>query len=188
MQPYSTTVVFSVSEPACGAFNLLDEPVRALCSGIGDFRVEEHLTAGHLLPRFEVMLDHVDLDAALADADLVLTAEGTIDEQTPRGKMPAEVARRAKRYGKPVIALAGTIGVHAQVNYDVGIDAFVGILPRPIGLEAALRRGAEFFTDATERVLRLSWLVPRSLRDQRGDRQGLRFSVGRVAPCSPLLT
>jgi glycerate 2-kinase len=28
-----------------------------------------------LLPRFEVMLDHVDLDAALADADLVLTAE-----------------------------------------------------------------------------------------------------------------
>ncbi|MGH3918849.1 MAG: glycerate kinase family protein [Pseudonocardiaceae bacterium] len=108
-----------------------------------------------LLPRFEVMLDHVDLDAALADADLVLTAEGAIDEQTPRGKVPAEVARRAKRHGKPVIALAGTIGAHAQVNYDAGIDAFAGILPGPIGLEAALSRGAEFLTDATERVLRL---------------------------------
>jgi glycerate 2-kinase len=65
--------------------------------------------------------------------------------------VPAEVARRAK----PVIALAGTIGVHAQANYDVGIDAFTGILPGPIGLEAALRRSAEFLTDATERVLRL---------------------------------
>ncbi len=108
-----------------------------------------------LLPRFEVMLDHVDLDAALADADLVLTAEGTIDEQTPRGKVPAEVARRAKQYGKPVIALAGTIGAQARVNYDVGIDAFAGILPEPISLDAALRRGAEFLTDATERVLRL---------------------------------
>jgi glycerate kinase len=108
-----------------------------------------------LLPRFEVMLNHVDLDAALADADLVFTAEGAIDEQTPRGKVPAEVARRAKRHGKPVIALAGTIGVHARVNYDAGIDAFAAILPEPVSLETALCRGAEFLTDATERVLRL---------------------------------
>ncbi|MDQ3765237.1 MAG: glycerate kinase [Actinomycetota bacterium] len=108
-----------------------------------------------LLPRFEVMLDHVDLDAALTSADLVLTAEGAIDEQTPRGKVPAEVARRAKRHGKPVIALAGTIGGQARVNYDAGIDAFAAILPEPISLEAAMRRGAEFLTDATERVLRL---------------------------------
>ena len=108
-----------------------------------------------LLPRFEVMFDHVDLDAALATADLVITAEGAIDDQTPRGKIPAEVARRAKRYGKPVIALAGTIGAAARVNYDVGIDAYAGILPGPVDLEHALRHGAEYLADATERTLRL---------------------------------
>jgi hypothetical protein len=70
-----------------------------------------------LLPRFEVMFDHVDLESAIGGADLVLTAEGAIDEQTPCGKIPAEVARRAKRHGKPVIALAGTVGTNAQINY-----------------------------------------------------------------------
>ena len=108
-----------------------------------------------LLPRFEVMFDHIDLDAALATADLVITAEGAIDDQTPRGKIPAEVARRAKRYGKPVIALAGTIGANARVNYDAGIDAYAGILPAPVDLEHALLHSAEYLTDATERVLRL---------------------------------
>ncbi|MDG4864800.1 glycerate kinase, partial [Streptomyces sp. T-3] len=44
-----------------------------------------------LKPRFEVLLDHLNLDARLARADLVLTAEGALDFQTPRGKVPAEV-------------------------------------------------------------------------------------------------
>ncbi|ASO21473.1 glycerate kinase [Actinoalloteichus hoggarensis] len=108
-----------------------------------------------LRPRFEVMLDHVDLDAALAAADLVITAEGAIDFQTPRGKVPAEVARRAKPYGRPVIALAGTIGDGARDNYAAGIDAFAGILAAPVQLSEAIARAAELVTDATERALRL---------------------------------
>ncbi|MDI6626234.1 MAG: glycerate kinase [Rhodococcus sp. (in: high G+C Gram-positive bacteria)] len=108
-----------------------------------------------LLPRFEVMLDHVDLDSLIATADLVLTAEGSIDKQTPKGKIPTEVARRAKLHGKPVVALAGTIGLDARANYDSGIDAFAGILPSPVELVEALERGAEFLTDATERAMRL---------------------------------
>ncbi len=42
----------------------------------------------------EVLLDHVDLEALVAAADLVITAEGAVDYQTPKGKIPAEVARR----------------------------------------------------------------------------------------------
>lgn len=108
-----------------------------------------------LRSRFEVMLDHVDLDARLARADLVITAEGAIDRQTPHGKIPTEVARRAKLYDRPVIALAGTIGEDAAATYAHGIDAFHGILPFPVDLTEAMRRGAEFLADATERALRL---------------------------------
>jgi glycerate 2-kinase len=108
-----------------------------------------------LLPRFEVLLDHVDLDARLATADLVITAEGAIDFQTPRGKVPAEVARRAKRYGKPVIALAGTIGKGARHSHDAGIDAYAGILAAPVPLTEAISNAAALLTDATERALRL---------------------------------
>ena len=108
-----------------------------------------------LRPRFEVLLDHADLDARLAGADLVITAEGAIDFQTPHGKVPAEVAMRAKRHGKPVIALAGTIGRGARRTYDSGIDAFAGILAAPVPLTEAMDQAAALLTDATERALRL---------------------------------
>jgi glycerate 2-kinase len=107
-----------------------------------------------LLPRFEVLLDHLDLDARLAAADLVVTAEGALDHQTPRGKVPAEVSRRAKRHGKPVLALAGTIGEGAGLTLDAGVDAYTGILPAPVPLPEALNRGGEFLADAAERALR----------------------------------
>ncbi|MDQ1020204.1 glycerate kinase [Streptomyces afghaniensis] len=106
-----------------------------------------------LLPRFDVLLDHLDLDARLAPADLVITAEGALDHQTPRGKVPAEVARRAKLYGRPVLALAGTLGEGA---HEVpGVDACHGILPAPMELAEALLRASELLTDATERALRM---------------------------------
>ncbi|NGO13289.1 glycerate kinase [Streptomyces sp. HC44] len=106
-----------------------------------------------LLPRFDVLLDHLDLDARLARADLVLTAEGALDHQTPRGKVPAEVARRAKLHGRPVLALAGTLGKGAHTV--PGVDAFTGILPAPMALAEALVRASELLTDATERALRM---------------------------------
>ncbi|MGC9542909.1 glycerate kinase [Streptomyces sp. UG1] len=112
-----------------------------------------------LLPRFDVLLDHLDLDARLARADLVVTAEGALDHQTPRGKVPAEVARRAKRYGRPVLVLAGTLGEGAD---DVpGVDACSGILPAPMALAEALVRASELLTDATERALRMILLGAR---------------------------
>ncbi len=108
-----------------------------------------------LIPRFDVLLDHTDLDNRLAKADLVITAEGAIDYQTPRGKIPAEVATRAKRHGKPVIALAGTIGDGAHHAYATGIDAYAGILSAPVRLAEAIDHAAELLRDATERTLRL---------------------------------
>ncbi|MBC3193859.1 glycerate kinase [Pseudonocardia sp. C8] len=108
-----------------------------------------------LRPRFDVLLDHVDLDGALAAADLVVTAEGALDAQTPRGKVPAEVARRARRHHVPTIALAGTLGAGVETVHEAGIDAYATIVPAPIGLPESVSRAAELLTDATERALRM---------------------------------
>ncbi|MGW0932544.1 glycerate kinase family protein [Streptomyces sp. NPDC002644] len=108
-----------------------------------------------LRPRFEVLLDPLGLDVRLARADLVVTAEGSLDGQTPFGKIPAEVARRAKRHGRPVLALAGTLGEGAHEVRAAGIDAYCGILPGPVSLGEAMGRGAEYLADATERALRM---------------------------------
>lgn len=65
------------------------------------------------------------------------------------------MARRAKKHGKPVIALVGTIGADARVNHDVGIDAYTSIIAAPVELDTAIARTAELLTGATERTLRL---------------------------------
>ncbi|MFC8078068.1 glycerate kinase [Streptomyces sp. NPDC057307] len=108
-----------------------------------------------LLPRFEVLLDRLDLDARLARADLVITAEGALDHQTVRGKIPAEVASRAHAAGVPVFVLAGTIGPGAHLVRAIGVDAYSAILPAPMSLPEAIEGSREILADATERALRI---------------------------------
>jgi glycerate kinase len=63
----------------------------------------------YLKPGIDQYLEIAGFDQALAAADLVITGEGSIDEQTLRGKGPMGVAIRAKQKGLPVIAIAGKI-------------------------------------------------------------------------------
>ena len=105
--------------------------------------------------RFDVFLTSTDLDQRLRTADLVITAEGAIDASTALGKIPTEVARRAKRHGKPVIALCGTIGPGADTSYEHGIDAITGILTGPVALSDAITKAPALITDATARTLRM---------------------------------
>lgn len=60
-----------------------------------------------LRPGIELMLDLVGFADRLADADLVVTGEGSLDEQTLRGKAPAGVAAAASAAAIPVVAVAG---------------------------------------------------------------------------------
>ena len=99
------------------------------------------------------LLGH-DLDAQIQRADLVITAEGAIDCQTLRGKVPAEIARRAAKYNTPVIALAGTLGHDAHDVYDIGIAAISSIVPRPMSLEDAITQSETLVIQATERLIK----------------------------------
>lgn len=107
-----------------------------------------------LHPRYNIVMQYLELDSLLSESDLVITAEGSIDFQTPRGKIPAEVARRAKNYQLPVIALAGTIGKDAEINFDHGIDSFESILDAPCTLGDAIANAPELVIKAAERVTR----------------------------------
>ena len=113
------------------------------------------LIGARLHPRYDIVMQYYDIDRYLRQADLVITAEGGIDFQTPYGKIPAEVARRAKEYNVPVIALAGTVGQGARDNYAHGITAFTSVVPRPCTLEEAFTRAAEFTAACAENVMQM---------------------------------
>jgi glycerate kinase len=60
-----------------------------------------------LQPGFPLVADALGLEARIAGSDLVITGEGRLDSQTLYGKAPAEVARLAKKHGKPVALICG---------------------------------------------------------------------------------
>jgi glycerate kinase len=97
---------------------------------------------GRLRPGSEIVTAAVGLDAALADADLVVTGEGRIDSQTIHGKTPIGVARVALRHGVPVVAIAGSLAPGAAVVHEHGIDAVFGSVSRPCTVEEAMAGAA----------------------------------------------
>jgi glycerate kinase len=75
----------------------------------------------------DTVLDTARFDSLVDGANLVFTGEGKIDAQSLRGKVVIGVARRAKKYGVPVIAVVGDIGDGIEAAYDEGLCAIFSI-------------------------------------------------------------
>ncbi|WP_419835498.1 glycerate kinase [Endozoicomonas atrinae] len=94
-----------------------------------------------LKPGIDIVMDAVDLAEKVIGADLVITGEGRIDGQTAQGKTPVGVARIAKQFDLPVIALAGSVGSGVEAVYERGIDALFPIVHGAVPLSEALENG-----------------------------------------------
>ncbi|MFE9702352.1 glycerate kinase [Streptomyces sp. NPDC005930] len=79
------------------------------------------LLGARFRPGIEVMLDVLGFAPALERADLVITGEGSLDEQTLHGKAPAGVAAAARAAGKEVVAVCGRLALPAEVLGRAGI-------------------------------------------------------------------
>ncbi|AJP04633.1 glycerate kinase [Streptomyces cyaneogriseus subsp. noncyanogenus] len=79
------------------------------------------LLGARFRPGIEVMLDVLGFAAALERADLVITGEGSLDEQTLHGKAPAGVAAAARAVGKEVVAVCGRLALPAETLGRAGI-------------------------------------------------------------------
>jgi glycerate kinase len=103
----------------------------------------------------DTVLDIVDFDGHMPDCGLVITGEGRIDAQSAYGKAPVGVARRAKRYGVPVMAIAGGIGEGADAVYGEGIDAIISTVNGAMTLDTAMKNCGPLLEEAAERIMRI---------------------------------
>lgn len=74
-------------------------------------------------PGIDVVLEFTELEQRLDGADLVITGEGSLDEQSLLGKTPMGVARAAARAGIPVIAVCGRSTLSPQQLAEAGFTA-----------------------------------------------------------------
>ncbi|EQB7866643.1 glycerate kinase [Citrobacter amalonaticus] len=97
----------------------------------------------HLRRGIEIVTDALQLDACVADADLVVTGEGRMDSQTIHGKVPVGVAKVAKRHHKPVIGIAGSLTADVGIVHEHGLDAVFSVIYTICTLDDALKNAAE---------------------------------------------
>lgn len=113
-----------------------DAPGAGAAGGLG-FAFLSYL-GGTLKPGIEWITDVIQLEQCMDGADLVVTGEGRLDEQTACGKVPAGVAACARRHNVPVVALAGAVSPGAETCHAKGIDAYFSVLPEVLTFEQAM--------------------------------------------------
>ncbi|EKC6208106.1 glycerate kinase [Cronobacter sakazakii] len=101
-----------------------------------------------LRPGIEIVIESLGLAQAVRDADLVITGEGRLDSQSIHGKTPVGVARVAKQFQRPVVAIAGSLTPDYQIVHEHGIDVAFSVIDRIVTLQEAL--------DDAERNLRVT--------------------------------
>lgn len=132
-----------------------DLPGSGAAGGLG-FAFLSYLKA-RLESGIQIVLKETKLEEAIKEADIVVTGEGKLDGQTIYGKAPVGIAAIAKKYGKPVIAFAGTVTKEARMCNDYGIDAYFPILQKIETLEEAMQisNAEENMRDTAEQVFRM---------------------------------
>ncbi len=100
----------------------------------------------------ELVLEVVGFSSALEGADLVVTGEGSLDEQSLSGKAPVGVARAAARAGVPVVALVGRLEVGPEQLQGVGIGEAHALLDIAPDATVAQRDADRLLGQLAERV------------------------------------
>lgn len=103
----------------------------------------------------QIIIDAVNLNEQIKGADLVITGEGRMDSQTVHGKTPIGVAKAAKLFNKPVIAIVGSLKDDYEVVYKHGIDAVFPIIRQLKSLDETLKLGRENLISTAQNIARL---------------------------------
>jgi len=105
-----------------------------------------------LRPGVDLVMDACGFTERIRDADLILTGEGKIDDQTAFGKTIAGIAVRAKAQKIPIIAFAGAVE-RADSLYELGVTSSFSICQGPMSLEQAMAEAPMLLQNAVERVM-----------------------------------
>ncbi|MEA4853675.1 MAG: glycerate kinase [Christensenella sp.] len=110
---------------------------------------------GDLRPGIDLLLDALQFDSLLKEADIVFVGEGRMDWQSAHGKAPIGIARRAAQKGVPCIALCGSIGKGIDAVYDEGISAVFASAQGSSSLDEIIKTCEEDMRRLADSVVRV---------------------------------
>lgn len=108
-------------------------------------------------PGIRLIATLTNIESAIQNASLVLTGEGKLDTQTNFGKAITGVAKIARCYDVPVVAITGADHTTTDAMYDLGVTAIFTLPDKPMDITDALESGAILTEKVAENVMRL-WI------------------------------
>ncbi|MBD2759357.1 glycerate kinase [Yimella sp. cx-573] len=100
------------------------------------------LLGASLRPGAGLLFEMVGLEQSLPGADLVITGEGALDEQTLHGKAPAAVAELAAAHGLPVVAVCGVNKLDEEGLHRLGVQRAYAVMDHARDMDEAMNNGA----------------------------------------------
>ena len=128
-----------------------DAPGSGAAGGVG-FTVRELLGAS-LDPGFEVLGTLTGLEDVVSAADLVVTGEGRLDDQTMHGKTPLGVAALCRSHGVPVVAVCGRLDLEADRVADAGFVAAAALTEVEPDIERSMADAGPLLEDVAADVI-----------------------------------
>ena len=137
-------------------FNIENKSVEGDGAGGGLGFAFRTFLKGELVPGGDLILDALKISDDLKDADILITGEGMIDNQTLQGKAPASVAKLAKSVNPKIKVIAIGGGVK-NISADEIFDATFSILREPVTVEMAMQKilATKNISATTEQIIKL---------------------------------
>ncbi len=109
-----------------------------------------------LKPGIQMVLEALDFDSRIQNADLIITGEGKLDRQTGMGKTPAGILEAGKRLQIPVVAIGGVVEETDELIRQ-GFLAVMSIQPGPVSPEQAMDKSFAYrqIERTVEQIIRL---------------------------------
>jgi glycerate 2-kinase len=104
-----------------------------------------------IVPGATFVLSQLNFEKQVEWADLVITGEGKLDSQTLNNKAPMAVADAARKAGKPVIAIGGSV----KKEISNAFNGVFSITPGPVSLEKSMKHSAEMLFDLSFELAKL---------------------------------
>ena len=95
-----------------------------------------------LRPGYDIVAAYTGLDNKVREADLIVTGEGKIDDQTLQGKVISRLGLMAKGHGKRLVAVGGVIDPSIDLS-SAGIDRSFAIMDRAKNKQDAMQNASE---------------------------------------------
>lgn len=130
--------------------DLRDHPGAGAAGGVGFAALA--ILGAEFRPGVELVLDLVGFHDRLSRADLVVTGEGAMDEQTLHGKAPAGVAAAALAADVPVVAVCGRNQLSDESLHSAGITAAYALTDLEPDMARCLAEPAPLLVRLGERI------------------------------------